>query len=90
LPSPEGHEFDAKSTQLTGRVHIAGAAEMISMSDVIRTERVKPAPSIVPTDIPSLSDDECLVRLARAVEAHDSQGLEEVARLIGRLAVTIE
>jgi hypothetical protein len=63
---------------------------MISMSDIIQTERVKPAPSIVPADIPSLSDDECLARLARAVEAHDSESLEEVARLIGRLAVTIE
>ena len=71
-------------------VDIAGAAETISMSDVIQTERAKPAPSIVPADIPSLSDDECLARLAQAVEAHDSQSLEEVARLIGRLAVTIE
>ena len=71
-------------------VDIAGAAEMISMSDVIQAERAKPAPSIVPADIPSLSDDECLVRLAQAVEARDSQNLEEVALLIGRLAVTIE
>jgi predicted transcriptional regulator len=64
---------------------------MISMSDIIQTERAKPAPSLVPADdIPSLSDDECLARLAQAVEAHDSQSLEEVARLIGRLAVTIE
>jgi hypothetical protein len=31
-----------------------------------------------------------LARLALAVEAHDSARLEEVARLIGRLAVTIE
>jgi hypothetical protein len=37
-----------------------------------------------------MSDDECLVRLARAVEAHDSEQLDEVARLIGRLAVPIE
>jgi hypothetical protein len=37
-----------------------------------------------------MSDDECLARLARAVEDHDSDRLEEVARLIGRLAVTIE
>ena len=46
-------------------------------------------PSIVPSDLPALSDDECLVRLAQAVENHDSD-LDEVARLIGRLAVTIE
>jgi hypothetical protein len=71
-------------------VRIAGAAEMISMSDVIQAERAKPAPSLVPADIPSLSDDECLVRLAQAVEAHDSERLQEVARLIGRLVVTIE
>ena len=46
-----------------------------------------PAPS---SDIPKMSDDECLVRLAQFVERPDSAGLEEVARLIGRLAVTIE
>ena len=50
----------------------------------------KPVPSIVPDDIPAMSDDECLNQLARAVEHHDASRLEEVARLIGRLAVTIE
>jgi hypothetical protein len=50
----------------------------------------RPTPSIVPRDIPSLSDDECLVRLAQAVADPDSGKLDEVARLIGRLAVTIE
>jgi hypothetical protein len=60
-----------------------------SMSD-IQTELVRPVPSIVPSDIPAMSDDECLIRLAQAVEAHDSARLDEVARLIGRLAVTIE
>jgi hypothetical protein len=54
------------------------------------TVLMKPVPSIVPSDIPALSDDECLVRLAQAVEAHDSDHLDEVARLIARLAVTIE
>jgi hypothetical protein len=54
------------------------------------TVLMKPVPSIVPSDVPALSDDECLVRLARAVEAHDSDHLDEVARLIARLAVTIE
>jgi hypothetical protein len=48
------------------------------------------APSVVPRDIPSMSDDECLVRLAQAIADHDSDQLDEVARLIGRLAVTIE
>jgi hypothetical protein len=47
-------------------------------------------PSIVPSDVPSMSDDECLARLARAVEDHDAGQLDEVARLIGRLAVPIE
>ena len=50
----------------------------------------RPVPSMVPMEIPSLSDDECLVRLAQAVADADSGRLDEVARLIGRLAVTIE
>jgi hypothetical protein len=37
-----------------------------------------------------MSDDECLIRLAQAVRDHDSEHLDELARLIGRLAVTIE
>jgi hypothetical protein len=37
-----------------------------------------------------MSDDECLMRLAKAIEEHDSEHLDEVARLIARLAVTIE
>ena len=44
----------------------------------------------VPNRSPRISDDECLIRLARAVEQHDAVSLEEVARMIGRLAVTIE
>ncbi len=59
------------------------------MPDVL-TDLAKPVPSIVPSDIPALSDDECLLRLARAVAEHDFDDLDEVARLIGRLAVTIE
>jgi hypothetical protein len=55
-----------------------------------QTVLIRPVPSIVPSDIPALSDDECLVRLAQAVAEHDSEHLDEVARLIGRLAVTIE
>jgi len=56
-----------------------------SLSDLSR-----PMPSIVPSDIPTMSDDECLMRLAKAIEEHDSEHLDEVARLIARLAVTIE
>ncbi|WFU20771.1 hypothetical protein [Bradyrhizobium sp. CB3481] len=63
------------------------------MTDLIHT-----VPSIVPGDVPpmsdraidAMSDDECLLRLAKAVEAHDAQHLNEVARLMARLAVTIE
>jgi hypothetical protein len=56
----------------------------------IATDLMRAVPSIVPGDIPDLSDDECLVRLARAIQEHDSEHLDEVAQLIGRLAVTIE
>ncbi|HEV7876732.1 hypothetical protein [Bradyrhizobium sp.] len=47
-------------------------------------------PSIVPSDVLSMSYEECLIRLARAVEDHDAGQLDEVARLIGRLVVAIE
>lgn len=56
----------------------------------VLTDLMKAVPSIVPSDIPAMSDDECLRRLAQAVQEHDSEHLDEVARLIGRLAVTIE
>lgn len=59
---------------------------------------LKPVPSIAPGDAPDvlgMSDDECLARLADVVEAQDvehpdSVRLDEIARLIARLAVTIE
>jgi hypothetical protein len=56
----------------------------------MQTDLIRPVPSIVPSDIPAMSDEECLIRLAQAVKQQDSERLEEVARLIGRLAVTIE
>jgi hypothetical protein len=59
-------------------------------SDFMKPDLMKAMPSIVPSDMPSMSDDECLIRLAQAVEDRSSERLEEVARLIGRLAVTIE
>ena len=37
-----------------------------------------------------MSDDECLFRLAQAIDAPDGEHLDEVARLIARLAVSIE
>jgi hypothetical protein len=56
----------------------------------IQTDLIRPVPSIVPSDIPAMSDEECLIRLAQAVQDQDAAHLDEVARLIGRLAVTIE
>lgn len=56
----------------------------------IATDLIRAVPSIIPSDVPAMSDDECLVRLAQAIEDHDSKRLDEVARLIGRLAVPIE
>ena len=56
------------------------------------------SPSLVPSSLappvgeiaPMISDDECVSRLARAVAEHDDRQLNEVAQLIGRLAVPIE
>ena len=56
----------------------------------IRVDHPEPAPSILPAHLPELSDDECLARLARAVAKPDSARLDEVAALIGRLAVALE
>jgi hypothetical protein len=56
----------------------------------LQADFMKRVPSIVPSEIPTMSDDECLARLAQAVQDRDSVELDEVARLIGRLAVTIE
>ena len=55
---------------------------------IIQTERAMP--SIVPSDVPAMSDHECLARLAWAVKDHNAERLDEVARLIARLAVPIE
>ncbi|OAF05739.1 hypothetical protein AYJ54_02255 [Bradyrhizobium centrolobii] len=57
---------------------------------VIQIDHSRVAPSILPADVPKLSDDECLARLVHAVEAPDPERLDEVAALIGRLAVAIE
>ena len=64
----------------------------------IVTDLIRAVPSIVPGDVPAtsdrainaMSDEECLLRLAQAVEAHDAEHLDEVARLMARLAITIE
>jgi hypothetical protein len=61
---------------------------------VPQTDSGNPVPRITADDVPAMSDDECLVRLAQAIEAQDFEHLfdhlDEVAKLIGRLAVTIE
>jgi hypothetical protein len=46
--------------------------------------------TVPPIHIASMSDDECLARLVQVIADQDSDRLDEVARLIGRLAVTIE
>ena len=81
----------AKSTYSVTSLDGAGVfvTEGDSMSDIQSTLE-RPMPSIVPCDVPAMSDDECLVRLAQAVREHDAADLDEVARLIARLAVTIE
>jgi hypothetical protein len=56
----------------------------------IQTDLIRPLPSFVPHGIAAMSDEECLVALAQAVRQQDSERLDEVARLIGRLMVTIE
>lgn len=50
------------------------------------------SPSIVFDDRPldAISDDECVTLLAEAVDDHDPSHLDDVARLIARLAVPIE
>ena len=60
------------------------------MKDSVGVDRIGAVPSIVPSDIFALSDDECVARLAQAIETRDFDHLDEVAQLIGRLAVTIE
>jgi hypothetical protein len=81
-----GRQIDSIRPEPLG---IAGFTGVDSMP-AIANDLMRAVPSIVPSDTPALSDDECLLRLARVVQDHDSQELDEVARLIGRLVVTIE
>jgi hypothetical protein len=84
------HEASSKKTHSPTTLESAGFPRGDSMPDIIQTDLMRPVPSIVPHDIPAMSDEECLIRLAQAVRDHNSERLDEVARLIGRLAVTIE
>ena len=61
-----------------------------NQTELLKAEPFEAVPSIVPCDIPAMSDEECLLRLAQVVRIQDSSHLDEVAMLIGRLAVTIE
>jgi hypothetical protein len=83
------HAAGAKSTQFKSSIHPPDIYGADPMPD-IQVDRSLMAPSILPADVPELSDDECIARLARAVETPDSARLDEVAALIGRLAVAIE
>jgi hypothetical protein len=60
------------------------------MPNLVQADRANPRFAAIPIDLADLSDDECVARLARAVAAHDSEHLDEVAGLISRLAVAIE
>jgi hypothetical protein len=79
----------ANSTQSGKRLGLPGFMGADSMP-ATATDLIRAVPSIVPSDIPAISDDECLLRLEQAIEAHDTEHLDEVARLIARLAVPIE
>jgi len=79
----------AISTQLAKKLGLPGFMGADSMPANV-TDLIRAVPSIVPSDIPAMSDDECLLRLAQAIKAHDTEHLDEVARLIARLAVPIE
>jgi len=61
-----------------------------NQTNLARPHFTRPDPSIDLRAMPQVSDDECLVRLEKAVQNHDPESLDEVAWLIGRLAVPIE
>ena len=50
------------------------------------TDRTEATPSIVPSDIPLMSDDECLLRLAQTVEDRDSENLDGLEQMRVRAA----
>lgn len=56
----------------------------------VTTAAQRTMPSIVPSDVPTMSDDECLQRLAQTLQEHDDNHLDEVALLLARLAVAVE
>jgi len=60
------------------------------MPDLVQADHANPMVAAIHAKLADLSDDECVARLARAVAVPDSGHLDEVASLIGRLAVAIE
>lgn len=66
-------------------VHVDRTSTRLQRPDFTTT-----SPPTAWTAPPSVSDDECLALLAKAVDAHDPELLDQVAWLIGRLAVPIE
>lgn len=61
------------------------------MSDAETRSEALSAPSLIPDATSVLSDDDCVKRLADAIAGQDDgTHLNEVAQLIGRLAVVIE
>jgi hypothetical protein len=82
------HRPDAKTSYSGIKLGSAGFDSGGYLMPPIHSDQT--IPSIVPSNVPSMSDEECLVRLARAVKDHDDDKLDEIARLIARLAVPIE
>ena len=62
------------------------------MADTLTRSYTSPtlAPQMDAHLVNAMSDDECVARLAEAVGRHDEAKLDELAALIGRLAVCIE
>jgi hypothetical protein len=79
-----------KWSHFAPKVWIAGLHGGDSMPDLVQADHANPMLAMIPVDFADLSDDECVARLAHAIAEHDSKHLDEVAGLIGRLAVAIE
>jgi hypothetical protein len=63
---------------------------MSSLSFELLPELWTAADSLRPSSLAGISDDQCFELLAGAVERRDAVELDQVAQLIGRLAVAIE
>jgi hypothetical protein len=72
----------------------ANHAEVFNMTSSAYSPSAHRSATLAPTldqqTMHAISDDECVSRLASAVDQHDDQKLREVVMLISRLAVTIE